>query len=404
MLNLGEIRKIFDAYVPKIPTREEQEALRKARKPGPMQTALLVKGNLVLEGEHANDYFRLLEEVDRIAEPGGSWSKSSIEDLLVQSILEIIDSSPENRSDVIRAQRKILLNGLKAPLDEWIVDLQVAGLKHDCAGATFGKIKFLVGRVNQIPFAGTTDEPITIAFARVTVSAVDQQSAELAAARVVDEHLAILNELCVDWTPSRIHLYRGEDKPPNQQHVRRIRKVSETQGSRGQHHTLTGTLLSRQELDGFLQLRGGKRVSEWLTHRTGFGNRLIAAYVTAGSACVEPKPFLAFLLFAVALESVLLGGEYRAGIAFRLSVHVAHLLGKTTEVRKAIAARVKKLYGLRSTIAHEGACDVSESDLAQMRLICLRCIHALTSLPDFAGMQTEEELDQWFQNRMLGAS
>ena len=203
--------------------------------------------------------------------------------------------------------------------------------------------------------------------------------------------------------PSRIHLYRGEDKPATHSHIRRIRKATEPRPSQGVQRNITGTLLSRVQLEGFLKLRGGQRVSEWMTRRRTFGKRLIAAYVTAGSACVEQKPALAFLLFAVALESVILG-DRKTEITFQLSVRVAHLLGKTAERRKYYAAQVKKLYGIRSAIAHAGENDVAESDLEEIRVMCLTCLYILTKSPDFAATENETDLDEWFLSKLLGGT
>jgi hypothetical protein len=135
-----------------------------------------------------------------------------------------------------------------------------------------------------------------------------------------------------------------------------------------------------------------------------FGKRLIAAYVTAGSACVEQKPFLAFLLFAVALESVILGDRNKSEIGFQLRVRVAHLLGKKADKRKTIAAQVKKLYGIRSGIAHSGDNDVAESDLDEIRMTCLSCLYVLTTSSDFAAMEKEEDLEEWFQLKLLGGT
>ena len=406
-MKTGEIKQLFYEYAKKLPSRAELAALDEARKPGPVEDSLLIRGNLVLEGKYADDYFRMLEAVNWIAKEDGTWSKPSIDDLLIRTVVEVIGSSPEARAETIRTQSKHLVESLNAPPSQWVVDLQVGGITYDCAGISFGKLEFRIDTVAQgllpKPVDGTTAQSITVAFARVTVAAVDEKSATPAAERLIDEHLAVLNELCVDGTPSRIHIYRGEEQPPVRQFARRVRKTTEAEGSHGREHRIRGTSLSRAELENFIQLRGGARVSEWLAMPTPFGSRILAAYVTAGSAGVEQKPFLAFLLFAIALESVVLGGE-KNEITFQLSVRVAHLLGKTAETRKAIAERVRNLYKIRSTIAHEGERDVSESDLEQMKVTCLACLYVLTAMPDFAQMEKEKELDDWFHNRLLGGS
>jgi hypothetical protein len=139
-----------------------------------------------------------------------------------------------------------------------------------------------------------------------------------------------------------------------------------------------------------------------MTGRTEFGERLVAAYVTAGSASVEEKPFLAFLLYMVALESAVLGDHNKTEIAFQLRARVAHLLGSTLAAREDLAERIKKLYGIRSSIAHSGNRDIAMKDLEEMRTMCLFSLNALTVFPEFADAKTEKDLESWFQRKLLG--
>ena len=148
-MNIGEIKRLFDEYAKKIPARAELEEVGRARKSGPVEGPLLIVKNFALEGQHADDYYRCSEAINRVAKKDGTWSKSSIGSLLTQCVAEVIDASPEARSDAIRAQSKALVESLKGPLIEWIVDLQVAGLKPDCRGVRFGQIEFFVDRVKS---------------------------------------------------------------------------------------------------------------------------------------------------------------------------------------------------------------------------------------------------------------
>jgi hypothetical protein len=126
--------------------------------------------------------------------------------------------------------------------------------------------------------------------------------------------------------------------------------------------------------------------------------------VTAGTACVESKPQLAFLLFAIALESVVLGKQIKAEITYQLSARVAHLLASTIDARRSMVAQVNDLYKLRSAIVHSGENEVSETDMYTIRGICLSSLQTLATSPDFSAMKSVEDLDQWFEDRMLGGS
>lgn len=407
MKHAGEIKKLFDAFIQEVTSPEQTADASQASRPRLLDGRLVIRGSLVLEGQLAAEYTRLVEEAHRLAGIDGTWSKSAIDDLLAKCMIEVLNSPGDVRAETVRTQGgQRLLEALRSPLADWVVDFQVAGCKHDMDGAKFGEIEFVVDQVKSSPLLtavrGGPDEFVTVALARTSVTAIDRDSAELAAGRKIDEHLAVINALCSDWTPSRIHLYRGEDKPAQSLRLRRIRKSGESEFLHGSHSKLTGTLLSRAEFDNFLRIRGGGRIGDWMTSRTEFGERLVAAYVTAGSAAVEEKPFLAFLLHMVALESAVLGDHNKTEIGFQLRARVAHLLGGTLTARENFAAIMKRLYGIRSSIAHSGSREIATKDLEEMRVVCLTSLHALTVLPDFADAKTEEDLESWFQRKLLG--
>lgn len=406
MKNAGEIKKLFDAFIQKLPSREDMEEAWRTRKPGPLVDPLVIRGALVLEGQLAVEYMRLVAEAFRLARNEGSWSESAIDDLLAKCTIEALNSPSDLRAETFRAQGRRLLEAMRSPLVGWVVDLQVAGCKHDMDGASFGEVEFLVDQMKRDLLVkavkGGTEEFATVVLARTSVTAIDRDSAELAAGRKIDEHLAAVNALCSDGIPSLIQLHRGEDKIGKRTSFRRIRKSAETEFLHGWHSNITGKLLSRAEFDEFLRIRGGRRVGDLMTSRTEFGERLVAAYVTAGSASVEEKPFLAFLLYAVALESAVLGDHSKTEITFQLSARVAHLLGSDLTARESFAAKMKKLYGIRSSIAHSGSREIATRDLEEMRMMCLFSLHALTVSPEFANAKTEDDLESWFQRKLLG--
>lgn len=406
MKHAGEIKKLFDAFIQKLPSSEEMAAAQHESMPRLLDGPFVIREGLFMEGQLAAEYTRLMEEAHRLAEKEGTWSQSAIDDLLAECTLEVLKSETNVRAEVSRAQGQRLLEAMRSPLVDWVVDLQVAGCKHDMDGARFGEIEFVVDQMKKDLLVkeveGGTEEFVTVVLARTSVNAIDRDSAELAAGRKVDEHLAVINALCSDWTPSRIHLYRGEDKPAKSLRLRRIRKSAETEFLHGSRSRITGTLLSRPEFDEFLRIRGGRRVGDLMTSRTEFGERLVVAYVTAGSASVEEKPFLAFLLYAVALESAVLGDHSKTEITFQLSARVAHLLGGDLTARETFAAKVKKLYRIRSSVAHSGSRGIATGDLEEMRMMCLFSLHALTVSPEFATAKTEDDLESWFRRKLLG--
>ena len=124
--------------------------------------------------------------------------------------------------------------------------------------------------------------------------------------------------------------------------------------------------------------------------------------MTAGAACVEPKAQLSFLLFAIALESVVLGKQIKTESTYQLSARVAHLLASTVSAKRSVVEEVNSAYGLRSAIVHSGENEISRTNLYTIRAICLSSLQTLATSSDFSGMKRVEELDQWFDDRMLG--
>ena len=102
--------------------------------------------------------------------------------------------------------------------------------------------------------------------------------------------------------------------------------------------------------------------------------------------------------------SVALGKQIKSEITYQLSARVAHLLASTIDARRSIVAQVNDLYKLRSAIVHSGEDEVSETDMYTIRGICLSSLQTLATSPGFAAMKCVEDLDQWFEDRMLGGS
>jgi hypothetical protein len=72
--------------------------------------------------------------------------------------------------------------------------------------------------------------------------------------------------------------------------------------------------------------------------------------------------------------------------------------------RRKLAKTVNDLYALRSKIVHVGETDVSEAELEAIRDVCLNTLFVLATQPAFTNMTKIEELEEWFSDRMPGAS
>jgi Apea-like HEPN len=128
---------------------------------------------------------------------------------------------------------------------------------------------------------------------------------------------------------------------------------------------------------------------------------ILASIQWAGRASTEPTREQAFLLYAIALETLMLPEESRQGLTYRLRIRVAHLLGKNRSSRKEVSALVNHLYDVRSRIVHSGSYEVTDDDLGRLKSIVKQCL--LRALMDrrVRRLESPEAFRQWFEDRVL---
>jgi hypothetical protein len=135
---------------------------------------------------------------------------------------------------------------------------------------------------------------------------------------------------------------------------------------------------------------------------TEFSRRILLGYQFAGAGCVDPHPERSFVMFAIALESVILGRDTKSELTYQLGSRGAHLIGKGLSGRKLVAETVNTLYNRRSRIVHAGEYGVSRSEAALIQFYCSQALGMLAAGPAFAEFKTSKDLEGWFNERMLG--
>lgn len=128
---------------------------------------------------------------------------------------------------------------------------------------------------------------------------------------------------------------------------------------------------------------------------------LLSAVQWAGRASVEPRREESFLLFAIALESIVLPTSDSRELSYRLQIRTAHLLESTVEGRSRVIEEVKKLYRIRSKIVHNGHYQVTDEERMHIRLIVKRVIFAILVNKSVAKLDSRENLNDWFENKIL---
>src|SRR5262249_38598679 len=98
-----------------------------------------------------------------------------------------------------------------------------------------------------------------------------------------------------------------------------------------------------------------------------FATRVLTACQWAGRAMVEERKEEAFLRFAIALESLILGTKNETEITYRLRLRCANLIDSTPAQRAKTQTRLTALYKVRSAIVHSGKYIVNDNDLSDLQ-------------------------------------
>ena len=118
-------------------------------------------------------------------------------------------------------------------------------------------------------------------------------------------------------------------------------------------------------------------------------------------ASVHPEREQAFLLFMIALESLVLAESDTGELGYRLRVRVSHLLGRNRGARERVSSTVKNLYDIRSKIVHRGSHEVTDGNLGEIRSITKNAILRLLLHRTICRYRKKKDLARWFENLVL---
>lgn len=129
-------------------------------------------------------------------------------------------------------------------------------------------------------------------------------------------------------------------------------------------------------------------------------NRLLLAAEWVGQSFAERVPSSAFIKATIALEILFTPnpGEFVSpSIVSQLSESVALLLGTDIEHRFKLESDVKRLYKIRSLIAHAGKSDVQGRDLNEIQTMARAVIVKMLITPSMRKISTGLEMNQLFK-------
>ena len=132
--------------------------------------------------------------------------------------------------------------------------------------------------------------------------------------------------------------------------------------------------------------------------RNQFEDNLLSSISWAGKArCFqEDNKELAFLFFAIALETLLIMENDRDQITSKLKERTAKILAnENEESQEIIKKEVSNLYDRRSEIVHDGKFEISEIDLGKIRLIFKNCIYRILTDDTTQTITNVDEFNNW---------
>jgi Apea-like HEPN len=162
--------------------------------------------------------------------------------------------------------------------------------------------------------------------------------------------------------------------------------------------------VSLRRLRATALLRPGFRRTNALlrdTARSPLDEVLLTSLEWAGRASVEPVRHQAFLLFIIALETIMMPEQAQGALKYRLQLRTAHFLGRTAKARQELFKEVGDLYKARGKIAHNGSAAVKEEDLGRLRLIVKGCVLKALVHPQVRGPNEPRDFAMWLDSRAL---
>ena len=375
------------------------------------------EGMLTLDSNEYRDYLKVRAELNKKLAPEGDLSPSTIDFALREAIFTALDIRNRSGADAkSRVKEAVLVlhdirNQPSEPFECW---LEIGGLDPNSLPSSFGRVRFVVFTDYQIRrlskrsktnlsalLDARTERLLGSCFAIAESRGRDIRAATTLAMREVQATVECLNFFSdmLDYNHSWLFL-PGDQKTTVTTKIAfgdhgRFTVESKAVGPMGGYDVKR--LRSQPNIRGIV-----KRISRLLQKRGGeVDELLLKALRWAGRATVAPLRNEAFMLYAIALECVVLPGSDRGELRHRLSQRVAKVTQDTVAKRTETQKLIGRLYDVRSKIVHTGLYAVNEDELYRMRNVAKGVILTLLKDTRVAGLNTAGQLDQWYEDRML---
>lgn len=375
------------------------------------------EGMLTLDSTEYRDYQRVLKQLTQALAPEGDLSEAIIDSTLQDAIFAVADI-PNRRNKDATARVKEAVQSLRElkgrRLEAFECWTEVRGLMTESLPTSFGHVHFveltdsrlqaLMSKLksNRTDLLNSMSEHIVgTCFGLVSREARDHKAAIELASREVQTTIECLNFFSdmLDFSRSWLFL-AGEQETAITTTIAiddrgypwtSVKRVGQTFGYD------IARLMSQANIRDLV-----KRVDRLLQNRKSeLEELLLKALRWAGRATVTPLPNEAFMLYAIALECVVLPGGNQGELRHRLSQRIAKTMQSVDSDRLKLQKLMMKLYDVRSKIVHTGHYAVQEEELHSIRNITKGAIAGLLTDTRVAKLKKVDSLDRWYEERML---
>ena len=394
-------------------------------------TVLFTRGNLtvLLRGEDAEEYLQCIDELYAAVAKGEVFSEANVRNLAADTFVAVFKENDRNneafvaKADAAIADLRRLLES--RPLD-WEVYIPIEGLAPSGLPLRVGKVDFHMGATAAL---GAIDRKVVTlldknerfsseekqrhaasvsqsiknhfserALARTTVRAVDVGAARGKAKRIVRRTID-----CINFFADRTRLGMWLALPGEVEQKIGF-ELALTSNQYGSHRGYVGAT-RKLPLNQIAARPGFSRMSEMLAKQdpSALEDRFLTALQWAGRARVDPRNEESFLLYAISLESLLLGGKQDVELSYRLAIRGVHLLSAPDLASRIRAEKqLRGLYMIRSKIVHSGTYEISNTDLALMAEYARIAVFTVLDREPFKNMDNEQQFEEWFRAQLLG--
>ena len=383
---------------------------------------------MFLDPETLGEYRDVRHKLLTLFAPDEDLSKSDIDSALRTAVFQVVDipkcrdQNPSVRLEQALDRLETFLNRQPEKYDCWI---EVGGFDVASLPASFGGIRFAVFREDQIQglkkivhtkhIVGQSDK-IMFIDEQLATSLTDRPMAVLqvnasdakAALRLAERRIRATVE-CLNFLSDTIPGHHGSLFLPTTHEAPSgaVRLAAADSGDLYTDYsddTPVGAFSIRkvrESAEGMVPCPFDRLNSLLSSSRNEVEELLLTGVRWAGRATVATTAEESFLLFAIALECLVLPTEGDK-LRYRLSQRVARLCGEDVDQRLELAKRTKKLYDIRSQIVHSGHYEVTEDERAEIRIAVKAVILRSLTDPDVARCATPRQLDQYFERLTLG--